>query len=150
MNLQRLKTKLKIDEGRRVRVYDDSGHPVKSVGKLTVGYGRNVSDRDFSEDEIALMLENDIKRTVMLLDKYLPWWKGLSEVRQEVLANLAYNLGVGPTEEDPTGKLLNFKRTLAAMEQGRTEDVVEGLSSSLWAKQVKSRATRLIAEWQTG
>lgn len=150
MNRQRLKQQLKLDEGRRARIYDDAGVPVQAKGKLTVGYGRNVSDRDFSEDELDLMLENDLNRTFALLDKYLPWWRLLSDIRQEVLANLAYNLGVGPSEEDPTGKLLTFKNTLAAMKEGRTADVLNGLQTSLWAKQVGKRATRLITSWADG
>lgn len=144
MNLDRVRNQLKLDEGRMLRVYKDS------VGKLTAGYGRNISDRPFSEDEITLMLENDIKRTVELLDEYLPWWRELSERRQEVLINMGYNMGVGPSEKDPTGKLLTFKNTLRAMHDGDTASVLSGLRSSLWAKQVGKRATRLIAEWEQG
>jgi lysozyme len=150
MNKQRLKAQLKVDEGRRPRIYDDTGVPITPKGKITVGYGRNMSDRDLSEGEMDLMLENDIDRTTMLLDKYLPWWRSLSDGRQEVLANMAYNLGVGPSTEDPTGKLLTFKNTLAAMKAGRTEDVLSGLTASLWAKQVGKRATRLLASWEQG
>lgn len=144
MNLERIRNQLKMDEGRMLRVYKDS------VGKLTVGYGRNISDRPFSEDEITLMLENDIRRTVELLDIHLPWWRNLSERRQDVLINMAYNMGVGPSQEDPTGKLLTFKNTLRAMREGDVQAVLSGLRTSLWAKQVGKRATRLIAEWEQG
>lgn len=142
MNEQQLKQELIRDEGKRLMPYVDS------VGKLTGGVGRNLTDRGFSESEVELMLHNDILRTQILLDRYLPWWRLQSEIRQRVLMNLAFNMGVGPSPEDPTGKLLTFKNTLAAMERGDTESVCEGLQSSKWATQVGARATRLIKQWR--
>ena len=142
MNEQQLKQDLIRDEGKRLMPYVDS------VGKLTGGVGRNLTDRGFSESEVDLMLHNDILRTQILLDRYLPWWRLQSEIRQRVLCNLAFNMGVGPSPEDPTGKLLTFKNTLAAMERGDTEAACEGLRNSKWARQVGVRADRLINQWR--
>lgn len=135
MNRDKLKAQLNTDEGRKNRVYTDT------VGKLTVGVGRNISDRAFSEDEIDLMLENDIKLVESALDHALPWWRNMNDARQNVLANMCF-MGIG--------KLLGFKNTLAAMQTGRYDDAAEGMLDSLWAKQVGDRAKRLAAVMRTG
>lgn len=129
MNKEKLMAQLEIDEGKRARVYTDT------VGKLTAGIGRNISDRDFSPDEIALMLANDVAMVARDLDRAAPWWRQMSEARQNVLANMAFNMGIG--------SLLTFKNTLAAMQQGRFDDAANGMLASLWARQVKGRAVRL-------
>ena len=96
------------------------------------------------------MLKNDIAEHCALLDRHLPWWKNMDEVRQRALANMAFNLGVGPSDEQPTGKLLTFKNTLAAMARGDYEAAANGMSSSAWAKQVGIRATRLVEMMRSG
>jgi lysozyme len=128
MNREKLATQLTIDEGRRARVYTDT------VGKLTVGVGRNISDRAFSDDEIDLMLNNDIKLVVAQLDRSLPWWRQMNDARQNVLANMCF-MGIGT--------LLTFKNTLAAMQDSRYGDAADGMLASKWAKQVGQRADRL-------
>jgi lysozyme len=128
MNHEKLAAQLTIDEGRRARVYTDS------VGKLTVGVGRNISDRAFSEDEIDLMLANDIKLVEAQLDRSLPWWRQMNEARQNVLANMCF-MGIGT--------LLMFVNTLKAMKEGRYDAAAAGMLNSKWAKQVGQRAIRL-------
>jgi lysozyme len=128
MNYEKLAEQLTIDEGRRARVYTDT------VGKLTVGVGRNISDRAFSDDEIDLMLANDIKLVEAQLDRSLPWWRQMNDARQNVLANMCF-MGIGT--------LLTFKNTLAAMQDSRYSDAADGMLASKWAKQVGQRANRL-------
>ena len=135
MNLERLKAQLTIDEGRKERVYTDT------VGKLTVGVGRNISDRAFSDDEIDLMLANDIKLVEQALDRNLPWWRQMNDARQNVLANMCF-MGIGT--------LLGFVNTLAAMKEGRYEDAAKGMLASKWATQVGNRAKRLAEVMRTG
>ena len=135
MNRDKLKAQLTIDEGRKKRMYLDT------VGKWTVGVGRNISDRDFSDDEIDLMLSNDIKLIESQLDKHLPWWRDMNEVRQNVLINMGF-MGIG--------KLLGFKNTLTFMRAKRYDAAAMGMLDSLWAKQVGQRAVRLAAMMRTG
>ncbi len=136
MNRAKLMAQLTIDEGRRDRVYTDS------VGKLTVGVGRNISDREFSQDEIDLMLSNDIALVEADLDRTMPWWRTMTEARQGVLANMAFNLGIS--------RLAGFKNTLAYMQAGRYDAAAAGMLDSLWAKQVGARADRLAKIMRTG
>lgn len=135
MNIAMLKAQLTVDEGRKKRMYLDT------VGKWTAGVGRNISDRDFSDDEIDLMLSNDIGLIVRQLDRHLPWWREMNDARQNVLVNMGF-MGIG--------KLLGFKNTLAAMQAGRYGDAAQGMLDSLWARQVHDRANRLATVMRTG
>lgn len=131
-----MRVELIRDEGIRLRPYKDS------VGKLTIGVGRNLDDVGISAEEANRLLDADIDRAAAALDKALPWWRGLSEVRQRVLLNMCFNLGIGA--------LLGFKNTLAAIKAGRYEDAASGMLASKWAGQVGDRAKRLAAMMRTG
>ena len=129
MDLAKLERQLSIDEGRRAIVYLDT------VGKLTGGIGRNLTDRPFFDDEIALMFKNDIALVESELDKRLPWWRELTDARQNVLANMCVNLGIT--------RLLGFGKTLAYMRAGEYDAAAREMLDSKWAKQVGARAVRL-------
>lgn len=132
----KLAAQLEVDEGKRKRIYTDT------VGKITGGIGRNLTDRDFSDDEIALMLKNDIAIVEADLDRNLPWWRGMCDARQNVLANMCFNLGVK--------RLLGFKDTLAMMQAARYDAAAMGMLDSQWARQVGDRAFRLATVMRKG
>lgn len=136
MNHNKLADQLVVDEGRKRRIYQDT------VGKWTAGVGRNLSDRDFSDDEIALMLKNDIAIVMRELDINIPWWHILCDARQNVLANMCFNLGIN--------RLLGFKKMLAHVVMRRYDDAAKEMLSSKWAKQVGQRAVRLAEMMRTG
>lgn len=136
MNKNKLADQLAIDEGKRRRMYLDT------VGKWTAGVGRNVSDRDFSDDEIALMLKNDIAIVQRELDINVPWWHLLTDARQNVLANMCFNMGIR--------RLLGFKKMLAHLIMRRYDDAAKEMLSSKWAQQVGQRAVRLAEMMKTG
>jgi lysozyme len=137
MNREKLMAQLEIDEGRSSRMYLDTATPPR----WTAGVGRNISDRDFSDDEIALMLKNDIDLIVAQLDRSLPWWRQMNDARQNVLANMCM-MGIG--------KLLGFKLALAAMQAGRWVPASDEMLDSLWARQVGQRAIRLAKVMREG
>jgi lysozyme len=136
MNRQKLEQQLAIDEGRRALIYTDT------VGKITGGIGRNLTDRPFFDDEIALMLKNDVSLVEQDLDKRLPWWRDMTDARQNVLANMAFNLGIN--------RLLGFGKTLAHMRAGEYDAAASEMLDSRWAKQVGARAVRLAALMRKG
>jgi lysozyme len=142
--LAKLRADLTRDEGWKLKPYRDS------AGKLTIGCGHNLDDKGISEPIAAAILDEDITEHLALLDKYLPWWTTLDEARQLALANLAFNLGVGPSAEQPLGKLLTFHDTLKALQNGEYDVVANHLSVTLWAQQVGIRATRIIAAMRNG
>jgi lysozyme len=151
--IAKLRSDLMRDEAKARTRADKPGRyfPYQDIaGKWTIYVGRNLTDNGISEAEGELMLDNDITEHLALLDKYLPWWSTLDEARQLALANLAFNLGVGPSAEQPLGKLLTFHDTLKALQAGEYDVVANHLSVTLWAKQVGERATRIIAAMRNG
>ena len=136
MGLVKLERQLSIDEGRRALVYTDT------VGKITGGIGRNLTDRPFFDDEIALMLKNDIALVQTELDQRLPWWREMTDARQNVLANMCFNLGIN--------RLMGFGKILAHMRVGEYEAAAGEMLNSKWAKQVGARAVRLAALMREG
>ena len=133
--LSKLRVELIRDEGLRLLPYTDT------VGKLTIGVGRNLTDKGISEEEARLLLDSDIKEHLQLLDDNLEWWRTMSENRQRVLANMAFNLG---------SRLLGFTNTLAAMKRGDCEAAADGMAASKWATQVGPRADRLVKIMREG
>lgn len=147
MNRDALAAQLAIDEKLMLKPYDDAtgkelrtGDVVK--GKISIGIGRNLSDVGINKSEAMMFLGGDIDVACAALDKALPWWRGLSDRRQQALANMCFNLGIE--------KLLGFANTLAAMKQGRYADAAAGMRNSLWAKQVGARAERLAKMMEEG
>lgn len=129
MDIQLLKKELTIDEGKRNKPYVDT------VGKTTIGVGRNLTDVGLSDDEIDLLLSNDINKAFAGLVQALPYVLNLSEVRQRALTNMAFNLGIKG--------LLGFVTTLNHIQNGRYQEASESMINSKWASQVGARAKRL-------
>ncbi len=130
---------LERDEGRVPYAYQDS------LGFWTIGIGRLIDKRrggGLSNEEIDYLKLNDIARFKRELDAKLPWWRDLDPVRQRVVVNMAFNLGVGG--------LLTFRNTLAHVQAGRYDQAAAGMLASKWAKQVKGRADRLAQMMRTG
>lgn len=144
------------DEDERFKVYRCTAN------KRTIGVGRNLDDVGISKAETAALgitvasactngitrpqsralLTNDIDACERQLDAKLPWWRKLCDVRQRVLLNMCFNLGIT--------RLLGFKNTLAAMEAGRFAAAAAGMRASLWARQVGARADRLALMMEKG
>lgn len=131
MNRQRLAEQLVVDEGLRLKPYRCP------AGKLTIGVGRNLEDRGITQAEALVLLENDISAFWGQLCVSLPWLLQAPEPAQEVLTNMAFNMGL-------TG-LLGFKTTLGLMQGGRYAEAADEMLRSRWAGQVGERARRLAA-----
>lgn len=120
---------LRRDEGERFKPYKDT------VGKLTIGVGRNLDDRGITTDESAYLLANDVTHVMRGLDIGLPWWRTLDPVRQRVLINMGFNLGING--------LLGFVNTLRMVREKDYAAAAAGMLASKWARQVGDRAKRL-------
>jgi len=75
------------------------------------------------------------------MDESVPFWRELSEVRQLVLLDMAFNLGVFG--------LTKFQNTLALLEAGEYEAASEEMLNSRWAEQVGQRALNLSQAMRT-
>lgn len=127
---------LKRDEGMRLTPYKDS------IGKLTIGIGRNLDDVGISKDEAEYLLANDVAKVKIELGQALPWTSGLDQARLGALQNMAFNMGVKG--------LLKFKNTLSLIKAGQYDAAAHEMMLSLWARQVGARATRLAQQIYTG
>lgn len=151
-----LRRELERDEGFRAQTYRCT------AGKLSIGIGRNLDDVGIRYEEtkklgitktscikngITLqqaygLLDSDIDECERNLDAKFPWWRKMTDVRQRVLLNMCFNMGITV--------LSQFKNTLKMMETGQYEAAAVNMGKSLWAKQVGRRAVRLQAMMRTG
>ena len=129
MDYKILEQWLKKDEG-----FDK--FPVKdTVGKLTLGYGRNIQDCGISADEAELMLKNDIKNCEQQLSGY-SWYNKSPDNVKMALINMCF-MGIE--------KLLGFKKMIKAIdEENWTIASIEAVNSE-WAKQVGKRRSNEVA-----
>lgn len=133
--IEQLKKMLVRHEGLRLMPYRDS------VGKLTVGVGRNLEDVGISESEAMMLLSNDIGLARSEAQKLL-WFSKLDTVRQDVIISMIFNLGLP--------KFLLFKATIQAIEMANWPEVSAHMLDSKWAAQVGKRAEELAQMMVTG
>lgn len=136
MNLLKLTDELKTDEGLRLFPYTDT------VGKVTIGYGHNLTDNGITDTQAGWLLHDDIVSMLASLTSALPWLSTLDDARQRVLANMAFNMGLGT--------LLSFHKMLAACEAQNFYLAASEMLHSHWASQVGGRAIRLANQMRLG
>ena len=123
MNRFRLIKQLIFHEGQELFPYDDAtGKPPVLKGKLTIGIGRNLTDRGLSEDETMYLLNNDITIIEMALSASHPWWINLGEARQHVMLDMCFNMGIT--------RFNRFKRTIEFIKLGEYE--AAALAMTIW------------------
>jgi len=137
LDLDALTRDLERDEGCVLKPYKDTR------GFWTIGYGHKMTENGGIQAEIAkLILEFDRDKHLEEMYRRMPWIADLDPVRQRVLGNMAFNLGV-------IG-LMQFHETLEAVRSGKYELAAKRMLSSLWADQVGARARRLAQMMKTG
>lgn len=134
MDTEKLLASLLIHEGLRLHPYLDS------TGHTTIGIGRNLTDDGITKEEAHYLCGNDIRRITRTLDEEIPWWRGLNWARQNVVAEMCFNLGwVG---------LSQFHRFLAYLEAQAFEHAAVAMMT--WAEQVGQRAGDLAQIMRSG
>lgn len=135
--LAALSTLLEQHEGRRAFPYRDT------VGKLTIGVGRNLTDRGLSADEIDLLLSNDVAIAgEVCADIFGASFAGVSVPRRVALLSMAFNMG-GP-------RLAGFRRMRAAIAAGDWDRAAAEALDSRWARQTGKRAGHIAAMLRSG
>jgi lysozyme len=141
---------LEVHEGLRLKTYSCT------AGYNTIGIGRNLDTNPLSKKERAdleargvdcsdpanmilstkgdayYLLLNDLQSVYTKLRAQIPRFAELSQVRQDVLADMAYNMGVAG--------LMRFKKMFEALETalqtGDHRPVVAQMLNSKWARQL--------------
>ena len=116
-------------EGLRLKPYKDT------IGKMTIGVGRNLDDVGISENEAMIMLESDINNAKIQLSTRLPFTDRLPETVKMVLIDMAFNMGIGG--------LSGFKNFLTYLSNGDYQSASSEMLNSGWAVQVGTRAIEL-------
>jgi len=142
--------KLIQHEGLRLEVYQDT------LGIDTIGIGRNLEDRGITEQELSdlgipsielvyengitevdavYLATNDVEIVETELVRAHPCVDKLDSVRQLILMDMAFNMGVP--------RLCKFKNMWAAIHEEDFITAAKEMLDSRWANQVKSRSTKL-------
>ena len=141
LDLLKLADQLIHHEGMECFPYTDT------VGKVTIGVGRNLTDRGLTKEECRHLLVNDIEISVGELKMNFHWFAKLDDTRQAALVALHFNLGIN--------RLKTFTKTLRLIEKCILGDdlwskVAEELLDSKWAGQVGQRAQTLARMLELG
>jgi len=108
-------------------------HPYRvTAGKLTIGIGRNLTDRGLTDDEIEYLFATDMRLAVTICRDLYPAFRGFHPARQEALISMAFNLG--------KSRLAGFRRMRAAINRGAWGSAAAKAEASLWARQTRRRA----------
>ena len=116
-------------EGRRAFPYYDS------VGKISIGIGRNLADRGLSDDEISLLFLNDMRLSRQICQQLFVNFDSIAPTRQAALLSMAFNLGA-----PRLGKFQNMRAAIAADDWRLA--AAEALESK-WARQLPARAAEI-------
>jgi len=143
-----------LDEGFRSITYMDP------EGKLTIGYGFNLSDNtnrkvlkkclgnkyDFdklknkqqkiSKKDAEMLLREIVTDRIKKLQKEIGNWNKLNIETKNILINMAYQLGIP--------RFKGFVKMLKALKKEDYENVVKEMRDSRWYRQTGNRARRLI------
>lgn len=130
-------------ESRRRFVYDDAtGKPPLTKGRLTIGIGWNLTAHGLPEDIIDALYARSVDAVEQELRQRYPWFVRLDDVRQLVLMDMGFNMGVSG--------LAQFRTTLAAVEARAWPKAAAGMRASRWYRQVGSRAKILTVMMESG
>ncbi len=155
-NMTELLDQLVLHEGLELLPYKDT------LNIDTIGIGRNLEHRGLSEEELAhigkdisdicewgitkeqayYLAENDVKIVEKEVCEKHPCVLELDEVRQRVIIDMAFNMGVP--------RLSKFVKMWKAIHEENFEEVKIQMLDSRWANQVGNRAVRLSNAMETG
>ena len=149
-NRENFVNKLIAHEGLRLQVYQDT------LGIDTIGIGRNLEDRGITKEELDWMdipsmdavyeygiseadamylAQNDVQIVEEELLRAHPCVEDLDAVRQLVLMDMAFNMGVP--------RLRKFTKMWNAVHENKFDIAAKEMLDSRWAVQVKSRSHKL-------
>lgn len=118
----------KRHEGFRQHPYRDT------VGKLTVGYGRNLDDVGISQSEAEHLLRRDVDGAVVSARAF-GWFGDLRTGARAVVVEMIFNMGLT--------RFSGFVKMIDALRRGDYGAAADEMLDSKWAGQVHGRAVVL-------
>jgi lysozyme len=141
MNREKLVDELLADEcvgGKpALKLYLDS------KGIPTIGIGHNLKV-PITLGAAYYICNDDIDAVEADLNTALKWWVRLDEVRQRVLFNMCFNMGIA--------RLMGFEKFLGYAFVGKWDDAAREMLDSKWAREdvQPARSSRLAEMMRTG
>lgn len=135
MDRDRLRASVAQHEGFRSKPYRDT------EGVLTIGYGTNL-DEGISEAEAYFLMCHRLTKCEADARASIPTFRSLSPLRQEVLVEMRYNLGLGG--------VLGFRKMISCLRARDFDGAAREMLDSLWARQVGQRAQTLAERMRRG
>lgn len=102
IDLDKLTSSIKLHEGLKLKPYQDT------VGKTTIGYGRNLTDDGITQGEANILLSDDITVSISQCEVE-PWWPHVAGVEPRARACCELMFILGPT------KFAGFRNAVAAL-----------------------------------
>jgi len=158
-----LKDQLILHEGLKLKPYKCPAN------KWTIGVGRNLEDvglskdeqfklfgtfglnrkevidglltRGITKEEALYLLDNDIENYTADVKRF-PWFESLNPVRQKVIVDMCFNLGLAG--------LKGFRKMIGHLEVGAYFNAAEEMKDSKWYWEVGNRSRRLVKMMATG
>lgn len=117
-------------------------HPYKdSVGKLTIGHGRNLTDVGISVAEALDLLRHDVADAIAELEKYT-WYAGLNPARQGALIDMMVNMG--------SERFREFTLMINDLSVGNFHAAAAEMRKSKWYHEVGARSVKDAYQVETG
>ena len=135
--MSKLINQLKRHEGLSLSMYKCTSD------RWSIGYGLNL-EAGITEKEADMLLTMRVDKVSFELLRKLPTSinSNINEARENVLINMAFNLGVNG--------LFKFKKMISALEVGDYNEASLQMMDSKWARQVGKRAIELSEQMRTG
>lgn len=157
LSLDEIKQRLAVHEGFRSKPYRCTAN------KLTIGIGRNIEDRPFTEEELRLVdkdymtkgitkaqafaiLARDVMQFDFELRQNIPFYERLDDERQYALLDMAFNMGIGNNKKG----LLSFKKMLRYIGTGFYKQAAVECLNSKYGRELPTRAGRIARTIETG
>jgi lysozyme len=107
-------------------------HPYTDTTRhLTIGVGRNLTDRGIDEEEAWFLLGNDIELAVGDLSIIFADFADFSDNRRNALIDMIFNLG--------RNGFMQFKTMIQAIRDGDWSTAANSMRTSLWHTQLPDR-----------
>lgn len=137
MSLEQLKIRIKLHEGFRDTVYEDS------LGKATIGYGHLVTYKDdfeegkkYPKELLDELFDKDFQNAVDQADFFIKSNElEINDTAKEVIIEMVFQLGIGNVNK--------FKNMIKALQEKDYVTAGDEMIQSRWYKQTKERCQKL-------
>lgn len=144
IELERLQKK--FEEVRQFPYDDATGKPPVIRGNLTIGLGWNLTKRGLPDYIINILYRVARDEAVHQCMNHFPWFKDLDDVRQMVMVDMVFNMGLGSEHEG----FLSFKNMIHHLSMREYKQAADHMLASKWRHQVGNRAIILASMMETG